>query len=156
MGIIPNEELTSIQKADFLRSQIKAAINYTETRIKVFRRWSSGVRVLALLMSGGATVILGLQDLDFWASLGFILVALTTVVSGIETFFNWRTRWVMAEECQAAFHRIEEGLDYLVVSKGKQISSAELDSIFAEYQTAWRNFNKKWVVERQRTGIAPY
>jgi hypothetical protein len=41
-------------------------------------------------LSASSTVILGLQDLDFWASVGFSLVALSTVVTAVEPFFNWR------------------------------------------------------------------
>lgn len=50
------------------------------------------MKVAALTLSAAATIILGVQDLDFWAGLGFSLVALATAVSAVEPFFNWRSR----------------------------------------------------------------
>jgi hypothetical protein len=51
------------------------------------------VELLSLVVSAVATVILGLQDLDFWAGLAFSLVALTTVnnVEGLAR--RYKTIW---------------------------------------------------------------
>jgi hypothetical protein len=49
------------------------------------------------VLSGASTIILGVQNLDFRAGLGFALVALTTVVAAVEPFFNWRSRRLLME-----------------------------------------------------------
>jgi hypothetical protein len=87
-------------------------IVWAQPRKKRFRSAASITRMVTLGLSGASTVILGLQDLDFWASLGFSLVALSTVVAAVEPFFNWRSRWVLMEEAQYELRRIRDELDY--------------------------------------------
>jgi len=74
----PGELLT------WLQARIAEALSYTRIRRRRFRRGSIAVRLLSLLLSGASTVILGLQNLTFWASLAFSLVAVTTVLSAVE------------------------------------------------------------------------
>jgi hypothetical protein len=61
--------------------------------------------VASLILSGASTIILGLQNLDFWTELGFSLVAIATRVNALEPFFAWRSRWVLMEETQYRFYR---------------------------------------------------
>jgi hypothetical protein len=77
-------------------------------------------------MSSAATIILGLQDLGFWSAIGFSLVALSTATTGIEAFFNWRSRWIFAEAAQYSLYRLQDDLDYLVARKDP-LELADLD-----------------------------
>jgi hypothetical protein len=101
----------------WLQAKIGEALSYTRIRRRRFRRGSIAVRLLSLLLSGASTVILGLQNLTFWASLAFSLVAVTTVLSAVEPFFNWRSRWVLMEDMQARLHRLDHELTYLVANR---------------------------------------
>jgi hypothetical protein len=147
----PAEPPRPLAAADRLAASIQDAIRYTSTRKASFMRKSTVVRVGALALSGASTVILGLQDLDFWASLGFALVALSTVAGGIESFFNWRSRWVFAEEAQAYFYQLDDDLKFLLVSKGEaELTIADVRLLFDQYQEIWRRFSSQWTEERRR------
>jgi hypothetical protein len=87
-----------------LRDRVSNSNSYARARKARFRLLSSTTKVLSLVLSGASTIILGLQDLNFWAGLAFSLVALTTIVEGVEPFFNWRSRWVLAEAAQHRFY----------------------------------------------------
>ena len=86
-----------------LRTWTLSANSYSRSRKNRFRLFSSATKILSLVLSGAATIILGLQNLTFWAGLGFSLVALTTVVNAIEPFFNWRSRWCLPRRRSTAF-----------------------------------------------------
>jgi hypothetical protein len=116
-----------------------------ESREKRFSLLSSGVKVLSLTISASATIILGLQDLSLWAALGFSLVALLTVINAIEPFFNWRSRWVLAEEARARFHRIKDDLNYLVATRPKEeLQIEDLNDLYMRYEQTWTNFSRAW------------
>jgi hypothetical protein len=107
-------------------------------------------KILTLSLSGASTIILGLQNLNFWAGLGFSLVAVTTVVNAVEPFFNWRTRWVFAEEAQHRFYRLQEDLEYLVATTPvPSLDMIQIQSMYTRYQHAWDEFAEKWL-ERRR------
>ena len=51
-----------------------------------FRRSASAIRVLSLVLAVASTIILGLQQLNFWTGLAFSFVAVGTLVSAVEPF----------------------------------------------------------------------
>jgi len=119
-----------------------------KTRFRVF---SSGIKLLSLAISASATIILGLQDLTLWAGLGFALVALVTVINAVEPFFNWRSRWVLAEEAQYRFYRVKDDLDYLVATRPKeQLQIEDLDEFYKRYQENWSKFSEEWLQNRRQ------
>ena len=120
------------------------------TRDRKFRRSATFLRVGTLLLSGGSTVILGLQDLDLWASVGFTLVALVTVVSSLESFFNWRSRWVLMEERLARFHRLRERLALqLGRTDPASLSYDDVASFFKDYSGIWESTSEQWLQQRR-------
>ena len=140
----PDELLT------WLKAKIAEALSYTRIRRRRFRRGSIAVRLLSLLLSGASTVILGLQNLTFWASLAFSLVAVTTVLSAIEPFFNWRSRWVLMEDMQARLHRLDNDLTYLVAKTGADgLAPDQLDPYFDRLQGIWEDTSSAWLESRQ-------
>jgi hypothetical protein len=96
VGLSPFETLLELER------WIVRANSYADSRKNKFRFLATVVKLLSLALSAVATVILGLQDLDFWAGLAFSLVALTTVINAVEPFFNWRARWVLMEEARVS------------------------------------------------------
>ncbi len=147
--------LSPYNTAQLLRSWTLSANGYSKTRKERFRLLSSGTKMLSLLMLGAATIILGLQNLSFWAGLGFSLVALTTVINAVEPFFNWRSRWVLAEEAQHRFYRLQEDLEYLVATRPpEKLEMGEIEELYERYQYAWNDFSEQWL-ESRRQANAP-
>src|SRR5260370_37592615 len=92
--------LSPYNTAQLLRSWTLSANGYSKTRKERFRLLSSGTKMLSLLMLGAATIILGLQNLSFWAGLGFSLVALTTAINAVEPFLNSRPTLPLPADAQ--------------------------------------------------------
>jgi len=143
--------LTEYDAANQLRAWTCCANGYMKKRKARFRALSSGTKVLSLVLSGSATIILGLTDLPFPANLGFSLVALLTVINAVEPFFNWRSRWILAEEAQHRFYRLEEDLKYLVSTQPEgELKFKELAHYYRRYQYTWNNFSEKWLANRRQ------
>jgi hypothetical protein len=151
----PPETLTPRELALWVRAETVRGIRWAQPRKRRFRSAASLTRLAILTLSAASTVILGLQDLDYWASLGFTLVALSTVVTAMEPFFNWRSRWIMMEEAQYELRRIRDELDYLLATHSADaLQREQVDPLFAREQQVWRHTSTRWLDERRR-GDAP-
>lgn len=138
--------LSPYEVAVQLRVRILGSLDYMRTRKKRFRVLSSGIKMLSLVISAAATIILGLQNLSLWAGLGFSLVALITVINAVEPFFNWRSRWVLAEEAQYRFHRVKDDLEHLVATRSKEeLRMEDLAGLYSRYQDYWKDFSEEWL-----------
>ncbi|MEU5931070.1 MULTISPECIES: SLATT domain-containing protein [Micromonospora] len=132
--------------------RIERGNHYARTRKRAFMGRASSVRLASLALSVASTIILGLQDLDFWAGLGFALVAVATVVNTVEPFFAWRSRWVLMEETQYNFYRLRDELSYYVASnRPEDLEVAKIREMFDEYQRIWGELSTRWR-EYRRSG----
>lgn len=107
---IPGSALAPHDAALRLQGQVVDGIGWARRRKARFRRSASAIRAASLALSVGSTIILGLQHLNFWTGLAFSLVAVGTLVSAVEPFFNWRSRWILMEEARYRLQRIRESL----------------------------------------------
>jgi len=131
-------------------ARIETANRYARTKKSRFRRSSTALRVTALIPSATSTIILGLQNLDFWAGLGFSLVAVTTVVNAVEPFFAWRSRWVLMEETQYRFYRLRDDVTFYIASTpAGQLDAHVLKSMFEQYQNIWDQLGSRWLETRR-------
>lgn len=150
---VPAPGLSPLELAQDLLSRIERGNTYARTRKRRFRRSSAAVRLATLALLVASTVILGLQDLDFWAGLGFSLVAVVTVVNTLEPFFAWRSRWVLMEEAQYQFYRLRDELTYYIAAtEPSDLKPAKIKELFGEYQLIWDQLSKRWLEFRQSSG----
>ncbi|MFJ1757004.1 DUF4231 domain-containing protein [Kitasatospora sp. NPDC088134] len=147
--------LAPVEAAERLLGKIRSGAAYARARKERFRRSSSLLRVLTLALSAASTIILGLQDLDFWAGLGFALVAVVTLLGAVESFFNWRSRWVLMEETQSRFRRLGDDLEQLVATtSAAELSHEHLRPLYEEYRRTWSDLSDRWLQERRAAGPA--
>jgi Protein of unknown function (DUF4231) len=99
-GQVPGSALAPREVAARLQGHVADGITWARRRKAKFRRSASAIRVLSLVLAVASTIILGLQQLNFWTGLAFSFVAVGTLVSAVEPFFNWRSRWILMEEAQ--------------------------------------------------------
>jgi hypothetical protein len=145
--------LTPLELARDLLGRIEQGNAYARGRKLRFRRSSAAVQVLSLALSGASTIILGLQDLDLWAGVGFSLVAVVTVLSAVEPFFAWRSRWVLMEEAQYRFYRLRDDLTYyLAATPPDRLDPARIDAMFDQYQAIWYQLGERWLGYRRSGG----
>ena len=86
---------------------------------------------MSLVLAVSSTIILGLQQLNFCTGLAFSFVAVGTLVSAVEPFFNWRSRWILMEEAQYRLQRIRDELEYyLLKTPAAGVALDDLDPFF--------------------------
>jgi hypothetical protein len=147
---LPQPGLSPLALTHDLLARIDRGIAYAKAKRKHLRRASAAIRVGSLVLSAAATIILGLQDLDFWTGLGFALISVATVVNTLEPFFAWRARWVLMEETQYRFHRLHDEVSYyLAATQANQIQQARVRAMFDEYQEIWARLGEGWLEYRK-------
>ncbi|MCX5558369.1 DUF4231 domain-containing protein [Streptomyces sp. NBC_00038] len=145
----PPAGLPPVELARWVQGQLTAGMEWSESRRARFRRSASMVKLLSLAFSVASTVILGLQDLNFWASLAFSLGAVGVAVNAVEPFFNWRARWVLMEESEVRLRRIRDELDYLLVRTAPDLIRVEdVDPFFQRAQEVWADISRRWLDQR--------
>lgn len=139
--------------AKLLRDWAIEGTQYSRAKKRRFIVVSTVVRLSALALLATSTIILGLQDLEFWAGVGFVTLTLATFVTGLEAFFNWRSRWVLAEEAQYRFYRLQDELEFLLfTTEPSRITADDVATVFVKYQDIWDRFSLGWLEERRRAG----
>ncbi|WP_290049722.1 DUF4231 domain-containing protein [Amycolatopsis solani] len=132
------------------RDLVSADMDWADTRKRRFRRRASIVRVTVLLLTASSTVVLGIQQIPARASIALPMVALVTVLGGLETFFNWRSRWVLMEETRYNLNRIRDEMDYyLVGTPTAELSRERLQEFFTRHQETWSDASRQWVEFRR-------
>ncbi|MGD3113023.1 hypothetical protein [Streptomyces sp. YGL11-2] len=77
-------------------------------------------------------------------------MTLVTVMGAVESFFNWRSRWVLMEESQYRFQRLTDDLEYLVaLTAAGDLTYGHLGSIFRRYQAIWNDLSRTWLEHRR-------
>jgi hypothetical protein len=118
--------------------------------------------MLSLVLAVTSTIILGLQHLNFWTGLAFSLVAVGTLVSAVEPFFNWRSRWILMDEAQYKLRWIQDELEYhllktpaadLLKTPAADVALDDLDPSFERLQGVWTDTSERWLAYR-RSGQA--
>jgi hypothetical protein len=151
--IMEFDELSKLNPSDlakFIDSMITAAIKRTDFRMARYRAASTGVRILAMLLAGGATIILGVSNLPPPANIAFSFTAIITLVNSLEPFFSLRSTWVIQEEALSAFRTLHEELRFEIASSsGGQVDDHRLHEIFQRYEGVWATASSAWAGERR-------
>lgn len=146
-------DTTAQQKADWLRKKIKESIEDTRRNKKTNQNRASYIKVSIIVLSGAATILLGLQIAgleESFRNIAFALGATVTLLNALEPFFNFRSLWVEHEVALAGFHRLQDKLEfYLEGVEPTQLSRKEIDKFHDEYQEIWQNFGKAWISYRK-------
>lgn len=135
------------------RGLVSDHMEWADSRKHRFRKRASWVKVGTLVATSASTVILGISAISFRAYLALPLVALVTVGSGLESFFNWRSRWVLMEETQYRLNRLRDEMDYyLVMTPEADLDRARLRAFFDDEQALWSDVSRRWTEFRKREG----
>jgi len=139
------------------RDLVSADMDWTDSRKVRFRKRASYVKIATLLLAAVSTVVLGIQAIPSRAEIALPMVALVTVIGGLETFFNWRSRWVLMEEAQYRLNQIRDEMDYyLVTTPAAELKKERLHEFFVQQQDVWGDVSRRWVefrkLERSQSG----
>jgi hypothetical protein len=151
LDLAGRQPVTSTREAMlFFRDLVSSDIEWIDSRKKRFGRRAAWVRVVTLALTGASTVVLGLPYIPERASWALPMVALVTALGGLETFFNWRSRWLLMEESKYRMNRLRDDMDYhLVTTSDSGVTKEELDGYYAEQQDIWADVSRRWVEFRK-------
>jgi len=141
------------RKVELLRGFIAASIADVGSKRKRNQRKATVVKVAILFMSGGATILLGLNLGSFaeapLKNIAFVLSSLVTVFNALEPFFNYRALWVEHERANAGFFQVKDRLDFYVAGRGDaDLDVKVIDGFYADYERVWSTLNQAWNRER--------
>lgn len=142
------------------RDLVSADMDWADNRKRRNRRNAARVRIAVLGLTALSTVVLGITAIPDRASIALPMVAIVTVLGGLETYFNWRGLWVLMEETQYRLNRVRDHMDlYLVTTPGNQVSIDQLRKFFDEQQEIWSDVSRRWIefrrVDRTPVGNGP-
>jgi hypothetical protein len=121
-----------------------------------FRTRASRTRIATLALTAGSTVVLGIPAIPHQTAIALPMVALVTLIGGLEPYFNWRSRWVLMEETQYLLNRIRDEMDYyLVITPEADISQDRLDKFFKAQQEIWSDVSRRWIEFRKLDQTQP-
>lgn len=142
------------------RDLVSADMDWADSRKTRFRWRATCTKVVSLTLTGASTVVLGIEAIPARASIALPMVATVAALGAAETFFNWRSRWVLMEETQYRLNRLRDEMDYyLVATPSEEFDRARLEQFFADQQAIWSDVSQRWIafrkLDRSETTEAP-
>lgn len=141
------------RKVELIQNFIKSSIDDVGAKRKRNQRKATVVKVSILCLSGGATLMLGLNlgpsaEVSL-KNIAFVLSSLVTVFNALEPFFNYRSLWVEHEKANAAFFQVKDRLEFYVTGRSdNELSLKEIDKFYEEYEDVWSSLNQAWSKQR--------
>lgn len=128
------------------RDLVSADMEWADIRKRRNRRRASLLRTTALTLTAAATVVLGIEAIpnrQWWA---LPMVALVTVLGGLEAFLSWRSMWVLMEETQYRLNRLRDQMDFhLVATPAAELTLEQLREFFEVQQSIWDETSRRWL-----------
>jgi hypothetical protein len=138
------------------RDLVSADMDWADSRKVRFRTRASRTRIATLSLTAASTVVLGIPAIPHQTAIALPMVALVTLIGGLEPYFNWRSRWVLMEETQYRLNRIRDQMDYyLVITPEADISQERLDEFFKAQQEIWSDVSRRWIEFRKLDQTQP-
>jgi hypothetical protein len=145
--------LTPFEQAKVIEDWVEIGLQYSRRKRSSFRLASSVLKTATVALAGSSTIILGIQNLDFWAGLGFALVALATVLAAVEPFFSWRSRWLLMEEQVYRFYRLRDDIIMAVARRSPdELTNEDVAAFYARYTKIWDETSARWMEYRRASG----
>lgn len=141
------------EKAEWLKQQIEKSISTVSKMKQGNKTRAAYIKIGTILLSGTATILLGLRivGLDsIFKDTAFVLGAVVTLLNALEPFFNYRALWVESEKGKARFHRLKDDFDYyLIGTPPEKINRNVLNQFHKRNQEIWINLSGAWEEQRQ-------
>jgi hypothetical protein len=141
------EDLSVREMTMRFRDLVSADLDWADARKTMFRRRAFGINLAVLILTGASTVVLGASASASRATYALPMVALVTLLGGIEAFWNWRSRWILMEETRYRLNRLRDEMDfYLVTTCPAEMTRERLGQFFEDQQNIWAEVSGRWLV----------
>jgi hypothetical protein len=132
------------------RDLVSADIAWADSRKRRHRRRASILRITALALTAASTVVLGIEAIPDRQWIALPMVAVVTVIGGLETFWSHRPMWVLMEEAQYRFNRLRDEMDFhLVSTPSTELTLDRLRAFYDEQQAIWADVSTRWLGFRE-------
>lgn len=132
------------------REVVSGDMDWADSRKRRFRKRASYLRTFTLLLTASATVVLGIEAIPSRAAIALPMVALVTVFGALESFHNWRSRWILMEEAQYRLNRLRDEIDYYIITtQPSELKIDRLKEFFVDQQATWNDVSRRWVEYRK-------
>jgi len=132
------------------RELVSSDMEWASSRKSRFRANAARTRVATLMLTAASTVVLGIAGIPARATVALPMVALVSVLSAVDTFFSWRSHWILMEETQYRLNQLRDEIDYyLVTTRSSQVTKGDLDAFFQRQQKIWAEASRRWVEFRK-------
>jgi hypothetical protein len=114
-----------------------------------------GAQVTGITGDAAVTVVAttwigGIPAIPDRIAIALPMVALVTLVTALEPFFNWRSRWVLMEETQYRLNLIRDEMDYyLVTTPAADLDREHLYRFFTGRLEIWTDASRRWIEFRR-------
>src|SRR3954454_4894849 len=147
---------SSSARVSVLRNKIDTALEKLRKSRDRNRRKASFIKITNIILTGLATLLLGLQIggmAEIQKGLEFALTGAATLLNALEPFFNYRTLWIEHEVAQCKLHRLEDEPDYFLARTDPETNDGEsLTSFENRYLEVWDSLSERWIESRRRGG----
>jgi len=128
------------------RDLVSADMDWADSRKHRHRRHATRLRVAALGLTAASTVVLGIEPIPNRQWIALPMVALVTVLGGIEAFLSSRPMWVLMEETLYRLNRVRDRMDFHLVSTPPgELTIDQLREFFDEQQEIWADVSRRWI-----------
>ena len=128
------------------RDLVSADMAWADSRKRRNRRLAFALRFIALLLTAASTVVLGIDAIPNRQWVALPMVALVTLLGGLESFRSWRPMWVLMEETQYRLNRLRDTMDFhLVSTPADKLALDQLKGFFEQHQAIWDEVSRRWL-----------
>jgi hypothetical protein len=153
----PERQVNIARTAEHVRMCLQRSIERVQANRRSNQRRASFVKVATILLSGLATVLLGLQLQSnvetYLKQAAFIFGACVTMLNALEPFFNFRSLWVEHERALAALYQIQADLDFFLSGiPERDADISKLEDFHRRQQEVWSDLSNVWLRARSDKG----
>jgi hypothetical protein len=137
---------------EFIESEIKQRIESFDQDRKFYREKSRQFNIFTASLSALTTFMIGLSQ-SYNPSKLISLVALATsavmtVVNAVDTFYNYRRRWVQNNDTVMKLYELASDIKYTKACDDGILTSESMDVFYNRYKNILRDANEGWKEDR--------
>jgi hypothetical protein len=128
------------------RDLVSADMGWVDSRKHRQRERALLLRVVVLSLTAASTVVLGIDAIPNRQWVALPMVALVTVLGGLEAFLSWRSMWVLMEETKYRLNSLRDRMDFhLVSTPTDDLALDTLKDFFQQQQDIWADVSRRWL-----------
>ena len=144
---IAEGEAQSIEKqVAWLRDALDEGIGYMLKHRHSNQSKATAVKLGTIALSGLGAILLGIDIAGYdplLRNLAFIAITIVTLVSALESFFNYRSRWIEHEAAMGEFYKVRNDLNFYLAGKdADEIDPQQIQEFYQAFRDVWSSHNQ--------------